>query len=155
ILTEKLARRGQHIAREYSVDLFEIARVGETMERNPPVIPAETSLDEFSARLASGDEAPSRRQAALLTDADGRLAGIIARGDVFRAERTQLGLTVLEAGTADAVTAFPDETLRDAIARMLERDVGRLAVVAREDPRRIVGYLGRADILKVRNRHRE
>jgi hypothetical protein len=27
ILTEKLARRGQHIAREYSVDIFELTRV--------------------------------------------------------------------------------------------------------------------------------
>ncbi|MDE3067341.1 MAG: chloride channel protein [Verrucomicrobiota bacterium] len=33
ILTEKLARRGQHIAREYSVDLFELVRVGEVMDR--------------------------------------------------------------------------------------------------------------------------
>ena len=32
ILTEKLARRGQHIAREYSVDLFELMRVGEVMD---------------------------------------------------------------------------------------------------------------------------
>ena len=37
ILTEKLARRGQHITREYSVDLFEFIRVGEVMDRTPPV----------------------------------------------------------------------------------------------------------------------
>ena len=29
ILTEKIARRGQHITREYSVDPFELARVAE------------------------------------------------------------------------------------------------------------------------------
>ena len=32
ILTEKLARRGQHIAREYSVDILELMRVGDVME---------------------------------------------------------------------------------------------------------------------------
>ncbi len=36
ILTEKLARRGQHIAREYSVDRFEVTRVADVMDRNPP-----------------------------------------------------------------------------------------------------------------------
>ena len=36
ILTEKLARRGQHIAREYSVDLFEMMRVGDVMDRQAP-----------------------------------------------------------------------------------------------------------------------
>lgn len=34
ILTEKLARRGQHIAREYSVDIFELMRVGEVMKES-------------------------------------------------------------------------------------------------------------------------
>ena len=46
--------------------------------------------------------------------------------------------------------AFPDETLHEAIVRMLEQDVGRLPVVSREQPRQIVGYLGRAAILDVR-----
>ena len=42
ILTEKIARRGHHITREYSVDLFTLLRVGEVMDKNPPTIPAET-----------------------------------------------------------------------------------------------------------------
>ena len=33
ILTEKIARRGHHMAREYSVDPFEVHRVGEVMDR--------------------------------------------------------------------------------------------------------------------------
>ena len=44
ILTEKLARRGQHIAREYSVDLFELMRVGDVMDRDCTVLPANTPL---------------------------------------------------------------------------------------------------------------
>ena len=33
ILTEKLARRGQHITREYSIDPFELARVRDVMDQ--------------------------------------------------------------------------------------------------------------------------
>ncbi len=44
ILTEKLARRGQHIAREYSVDVFELVRVADVMDRNPPTIDAATPV---------------------------------------------------------------------------------------------------------------
>jgi chloride channel protein, CIC family len=33
ILTEKLARRGHHITREYSIDLASLARVREIMAR--------------------------------------------------------------------------------------------------------------------------
>ena len=39
ILTEKLARRGQHIAREYSVDVFERLRVGDVMDPHPKAGP--------------------------------------------------------------------------------------------------------------------
>ena len=34
ILTEKIARRGHHLVREYCVDPFEIHRVGEVMDRD-------------------------------------------------------------------------------------------------------------------------
>ena len=44
ILTEKLARRGQHIAREYSVDLFELMRVADVMDRDVSMLPAEHRL---------------------------------------------------------------------------------------------------------------
>ncbi len=61
-------------------------------------------------------------------------------------------LTVFEAGKPEPVVACPDDSLRDALARMLKHNVGRLPVVNRQDPRRPVGYLGRGDILAARSR---
>jgi H+/Cl- antiporter ClcA len=156
ILTEKLARRGQHIAREYSVDVFELRRVGDVMDRTPPVAPAKIALPDLTAQIARGETGLARRQAVLLADDAGRLAGIITRGDIFRAERERgENITALEAGARTPIVAFPDETLQDAIARMLRHDIGRLPVVAREDAGKIVGYLGRADILAARMRHHD
>jgi len=157
ILTEKLARRGQHIAREYSVDIFELGRVADVMERTPPIIPASTRVADLAARIARGDPIVSRRQAVLLADGAGQLAGVVTRGDLLRAqgEEGAENITVLEAGTRELVVTFPDETLRDAVAKMLRHDVGRLPVVARETPGKIVGYLGRADILAARMRHHD
>jgi chloride channel protein, CIC family len=158
ILTEKLARRGQHIAREYSVDLFEMMRVSDVMDRDAPLIPANTPLPRFSARIASGDPLVCTRQGTLLGDEDGHLVGIITRGDVVRSfERSRdETLTVAEAGSKNLIVASPDETLHDAMARMLRHDIGRLPVVERENERKVVGYLGRSSILNARQRyHRE
>jgi len=157
ILTEKLARRGQHIAREYSVDVFELGRVADVMDRTPPLVPASTTVSVLAARIASGDPAVARRQAILITDAQGRLAGIITRGDLLRNQDTRDARTtsVLTAGTTSLVVTHPDETLRDAVGKMLRHNVGRMPVVARDEPHRIVGYLGRADILAARVRHHE
>jgi CIC family chloride channel protein len=157
ILTEKLARRGQHIAREYSVDVFELMRVGEVMDRHPPLVPATMTVAALSDRIARGDPAVAGRQGTLITDASGNLAGIITRGDLMdvlqsgEADRT----TVLEAGSADLVVTHSDATLHDAIALMLKRDIGRLPVVDRDHPTRLVGYLGRADILAAKLRRQE
>jgi H+/Cl- antiporter ClcA/predicted transcriptional regulator len=158
ILTEKLARRGQHIAREYSVDVFALTRVGDVMDTTPPVVPHDTTVAALSDRIGRGDPVVSRRQATLVADADGRLAGIVTRGDVMRAmSNGRAHHTVLDAGASDLVVSFPDETLQDATAKMLKRNIGRLPVVARDNPAKILGYLGRAEILAahLRRAHEE
>jgi H+/Cl- antiporter ClcA/CBS domain-containing protein len=155
ILTEKLARRGQHIAREYSVDLFELMRVGEVMDQNVPTVSASMTIAELSRRIADGDPAFCRRHGLFLVNLQGRLAGVITRGDILRSLREDAtgGRTALEAGRTDLVVTYPDEPIHDALTKMLKRDIGRLPVVDRAFEWRLLGYLGRADILEARSRH--
>jgi CBS domain-containing protein len=84
--------------------------------------------------------------------------GIITRGDVVRAfDRSRDSkTTVLDVGSSNLIVAYEDETLHDAIARMLRHDIGRLPVVERSNAKKVIGYLGRASILSARERyHRE
>ena len=53
ILTEKIARRGQHITREYGIDPFELMRVGEVMVRDVDTLPAAMPVDEAVAFFPS------------------------------------------------------------------------------------------------------
>ena len=154
ILTEKLARRGQHIAREYSVDVFELTRVGDVMDRNPTIVPGDLAVAALSDRIACGDPAVSRRQGMIVADRDGRLLGIVTRGDLMRSlQQDPAGAaTVGEIAHRDVVVTRPDETVGDALTKMLERGIGRLPVVDPADPGRIVGYLGRAEVLATRMR---
>ena len=87
-------------------------------------------------------------------DEKNRLVGIITRGDLLRGlEQDPEGkLTVLEAGTSPAITAYADESLYEAAERMLGHNIGRLPVVERNDGRRVVGYLGRSGVLAARLR---
>src|SRR5689334_4755808 len=113
ILTEKLARRGYHITREYSIDPFELARVGDVMDEEVQTVPAAMKLSELSDRIAQGDPGLSRRQGTLIVDEQNELVGIITRGDIVRALRqNETGeMTVAEAGSAELAVAFPDEPL--------------------------------------------
>jgi CBS domain-containing protein len=157
ILTEKLARRGQHIAREYSVDLLELMRVSEAMDKDAPTIPCGMTVAELSRLIANGDSVISRRQGTLILNKESKLAGIITRGDVLRAlQQNPAGtMTVLEAGKQKPVVAYPDETLQDAAAKMLRHNIGRLPVVSRQETGKVLGYLGRASILSARVRYQQ
>jgi H+/Cl- antiporter ClcA/CBS domain-containing protein len=157
ILTEKVARRGFHVTREYSVDPLAVLRVGEVMDRNPPTVPGQMKVSELTDLIANGHPELSHRQGTLIVDDEGRLAGIITRGDLLRAiEKTPNGRTVLEAGTRHLIVTFADEILHDAVTRMVHHDIGRLPVVRRDNPQKIVGYLGRASIMTARlRRHQE
>jgi H+/Cl- antiporter ClcA/predicted transcriptional regulator len=152
IMTERLARRGRQVNQEYEVDVFQQVAVSRAMDEHPTLIPTATPIGTLAARIARNEPEVVRHQALLLTDERGELAGILTRGDLMRAlQRDPSGkLTVLEAGDATPHVTYPDEMLGDALNRMLQQNCGRLPVVARDNPKKIVGYLGRAAVLQAR-----
>jgi CIC family chloride channel protein len=152
IMTEKLARRGLRVHQDYEADALTQTTVGETMEKDAPVISVNTKVGELAERIARHDPAVVRRQALLILDDADKLVGIITRGDVLRAlDKDSSGaLTVQEAGKTHVVVTYPDELVSEAAAKLLRFDIGRLPVVDRADERKVVGYLGRSAILAAR-----
>jgi H+/Cl- antiporter ClcA len=153
IMTEKLARRGLRIHQDYEADVLGQVAVSETMDRDVPQIPATMMLTELANRIAQHDPAVARHEGMIVVNENGELAGIITRGDVLRAlQDSGETKTVLQAGTSDVVVAYPDETLEEASTKMLTADVGRLPVVDRSAPKKVLGYLGRQNIMAARLR---
>ena len=157
IMTEKLARRGLHIHQEYEADVLQQVRVAETMDKEVPKLPQELKVRELADRIARGDPEVRKHQGMFVMDAAGKLAGVITRGDVLRGlEQDPSGaMTVLDAGTKKVVVTYPDELLHEASIKMLRNDIGRLAVVDRDDPSHVIGYLGRSGIMAARLRRIE
>jgi CIC family chloride channel protein len=154
ILTEKVARRGHHLTREYAVDPFEIHRVGEIMVKTVPSILPSLTVEGLLERVAKGDRWFARRHALPIVDAEGRLVGIITQTDLMRATEGEGNRqrSVLEAGTADPVKVKEDELLRDAVVKMLSNSIGRLPVVSATDPSKLVGYVDRTSVMSARIR---
>jgi H+/Cl- antiporter ClcA len=154
IMTEKQARRGMRIHAEYETDVLQQVTVGEMMDRDLPVIPNDISVGELAERIAKRDPSVTKHQGLFIVDAKGDLEAIITRSDILRAlENDKNGETsVLNAGTRDVLVTYPDEPLHDAAAKMLRRNIGRLPVVERTHLTRVVGYLGRQEIMAARLR---
>ncbi|HWC75080.1 MAG TPA: chloride channel protein [Gemmatimonadales bacterium] len=151
ILTEKIARRGLHISREYIVNPLHLLRVAEVMEKDLPTVPASLPVNGLFQRLADEDPVLARRQEWLVVDDAERLVGLVTRGDLVRALEREDGevASVLDLASKRLVVAHPDELVEEATAKMIAHDIGRLPVVDRADPGRLLGLLGRAGVMAV------
>ena len=157
ILTEKIARRGYHLSREYSTDPLEILFVREVMRTNIAALAPSLPLKD----LAQSMRADHRRSQRLfpVVDREGRLAGVVTRSDLRKFLQAHPGeeevYELADIVRPNPARAFPDEPLRVVVNRMAETGITRLLVVAREDPRKLVGIVSLNDLLKARVRNLE
>jgi H+/Cl- antiporter ClcA len=167
ILTEKVARRGYHISREYSVDPLERSAVGDVMTTNVLTVPAAMPVVEVLKRYFQAG-APHRHQAYPVVDEKGLLLGLITRTNLLedwvgRGLNPDLTSDVAMMNVIIAydliqrtpITAYAWESCRTAAEKMAEAGVGRLLVVADDNPHKMIGIVTRSDLLKPRAREVE
>jgi predicted transcriptional regulator len=81
-----------------------------------------------------------------VVDDIGTLVGVLTRRDILDATRSEF--EVLQGLIKRApIVVFDDNTLRDAADLMVIEHVGRLPVVTRDDPQRVIGIISRSDLL--------
>jgi CIC family chloride channel protein len=157
ILTEKVARRGFHVSREYAVDPLEILFVREVMRTNTVTIAAETPIEALRHALHGS---PERRPQRLypVVDPDRVLVGVVTRKElqmiVDSGAPASVGAFV--AGTVRAPTvAYPDESLRVVVYRMAGTGLTRFPVIERGEQGRLVGMVALTDLLVARTKNLE
>ncbi|PWJ89868.1 H+/Cl- antiporter ClcA [Mesorhizobium loti] len=151
ILTEKIARRGHHLVREYRVDPFALTRVREVMTSKVESVPATMTLHGAAAFLTAPE---TRHPSFPVVDENRHVLGLIDPPAILRWRRagthrtTTLG--VLLAGSK-VTLAYPDEYLEGLSDKLLLANVSHLPVVTREGSQ-LVGYVGWKDLMRVRSR---
>ncbi|HWG71606.1 MAG TPA: chloride channel protein [Steroidobacteraceae bacterium] len=151
ILTEKVARRGYHVMREYIVDPFETMRVADIMAKPVDSLPASTSISDVVAFFTAPD-APKRHKSYPIVDEEGRVLRMITRSDVLHwtmdgwPSGESLGDVVSE---RDLVTGYEDDLVGQLADRMAAADMSRVPILRRSDDA-LVGLVARRDLLRVR-----
>ncbi|MDR9772004.1 chloride channel protein [Rhizobium hidalgonense] len=153
ILTEKIARRGQHITREYGVDPFELSRAREIMIADVDTLPVTMTVGEACDFFASQERT---HRIYPVVDAVGRLAGIVSRADalLWQGEAELAVQTLGENVTDDSVpVGHPDDTVAFIADLMLSTGDGRIPIV---DPAsgKLCGLIARKDLLRLRSSYR-
>jgi chloride channel protein, CIC family len=152
ILTEKVARRGFHVVREYAVEPLEALFVRDVMESDVLTVEADRTVAAVYAVLE--DHASLGRQRLLpIVSPQGSMLGVISWVDIVeRAARGDLEGSVEAMMHREVTVAYPDESLRPVADRMAAHGVHALPVVEREVPDRIVGMVTESDLLLARER---
>ena len=152
ILTEKIARRGRHISREYTVDALEFLQAGQLMTRDPETLPGDMPLDA-AARFFAGK---AIHRSYPVVDEQGRLLGLVSRQEALQWRVAGHGDGRLGESLSDASTdfAFPETPCGEVADMMVESGVGRVPVVD-QTTRKVVGIISRQDLLKVREQHKK
>jgi len=155
ILTEKVARRGFHLSREYAVDPLEILFVRDAMRTNLAAFKSDSTLDEVRATL-NGHHGQRGQFLYPVIDENNQLHGVITRRHLQRilADSDPPSRTLADLAI-DPVVAYPDEPLRVVVYRMAELGLTRFPVVERGDRRKLVGMIGLRDLLAARTRNLE
>jgi chloride channel protein, CIC family len=156
VLTEKIARRGYHLSREYDVDPLEIVFVGEVMTTD--VLELAHDLDAAAAHAVladpAGDYAAWRQQLYPVMGPIG-LVGVVTRGALFEARTARPEAPVSDLVVVDPVMTHADQPLRHVAELMAWHDVTTLPVVDREDTGRVVGIVTLPQLLTGRTRDQQ
>jgi chloride channel protein, CIC family len=150
ILTEKVARRGYQLSREYAVDPLELLTVHEVMTPDVTTVSADTPIDDVLARRSSGE---NKHQGWPVLGADGELVGMVTRAEMLANrlsrpdKQPDLVRSLID---RRPIVAFASESCRAAAERMAENGVGRLPVLSDEPPHKLIGIVTRSDLLKAR-----
>ncbi len=155
ILTEKIARRGYHLTREYSIDPLEILFVREMMRVEVVVLPASMMLDAlFDAPQLRSERFDFGQALFPIVDEDGSIVGVLTRNQLAELQQSDHSpeTTLGEVCEHDVVVAYPDEPLRYVLERMATTGLTRMPVVDPADRTHLVGLISLTDILRARQR---
>ena len=155
ILTEKVARRGFHLTREYATDPLEVLLVREAMRTKLVSLSAEATMEDLRHIQV---RAPAHRRQHLypVVDRERRVTGVITRNELRKLTESPAAEASLAGVLREPVVAYPDQSLRTAVLQMAETGLTRFPVVDR-DNRQLLGMISLDDLLlaRVRNNNEE
>ncbi len=145
VLTEKIARRGLHLTREYSIDPLEGFFARDVIPADTPILAADQPVRQALTT--------ARRHLYPVVDADGRLAGAVTRRELLTAAQADSGTGDLRVGdvmTTNPITVHAQDTLRYVVYLFAEHGITRAPVIDREDDGKVLGVISMRDLLQAR-----
>jgi chloride channel protein, CIC family len=129
---------------DYSFLLLKSLKVKDAMINNVPTVEPQSTVDEVANILMN-----YKIRAAQVVS-DGKLMGIVTQRDLMEAifdKRSNMAVTQIMG--SKLVLTYPEESLCDAMNKMVVSDIDHIPVVEINRPERLVGVLAIEDVTKI------
>jgi H+/Cl- antiporter ClcA/predicted transcriptional regulator len=150
IMTEKIARRGARVVVDYTVDFLDQVLVKECASRQVVALRSDDTVESVRAWLESR-AAGTGHQGWPVLDKHGDLVGVLTRRNIF-SPSTPVDVPLHQIIQRPPAIVYEDNSVREAADHMVSEEVGRLPVVTREAPAKVVGWMTRSDLLSAHKR---
>lgn len=150
VYTFRLLKRGIDIHQLVQASPLKGVTVAQVMTQNYPTVQPTTSVNTLVERLRQ-----TGHHGFPVVDAKGELQGIVTLNDVasrLTDNRNPEEVTVNEISTKSLVVAYPDQSLHEVLVQVGARELGRIPVVERDNPKRLLGVLRRPDVIRAYTR---
>ncbi|MBS1919510.1 MAG: chloride channel protein [Bacteroidetes bacterium] len=152
ILTEKVARRGFHVLREYAVEPLEVLFAEDVMSTDVLTVSTGTNMKDVKEMIQVNRHMRHQRLLPVVTQ-QGNIIGAISWQDILeRSLQEDLKGSVNDFMKKDVVTALPWESLRIIADRMSANNVGVLPVIDSEENGKLCGLITQFELLAARDR---
>jgi chloride channel protein, CIC family len=153
IMTEKIARRGISAPVDYTADFLTQIFVREVASYEVASLRGDQTLAEVRAWIAEGRPATTHHGFPVV-DTELGLVGLVSQRDLLDPSEPSTK-RVRDVVRGPLVVAFEDTTLQEASHLMAREGLGRLPVVNRENPRKVVAILSGSDVRTAMRQHLE
>ena len=144
IYTLKLVRRGVDLRQLNKASPLREVTVEEAMTWDFPTVPPTMLVRDLVVRLRR-----TGHHGFPVVNEKEEFVGVVTIADVEAAltQASPSDLAVRDIVSKSVVVAYPDEYIHDVLVKLGSRDVGRIPVVDRGNPKRLLGVLRRHDVL--------
>jgi coenzyme F420 hydrogenase subunit beta len=126
-------------------DAFARIKIEEIMAKNVKTVPENTTVSQFLDLVAIYHHVGYP-----LVNENNEPVGWITLEEASSVDKTKRNETLVsQIARRKLVIAYPDETALDAFKRMSESETGRVLVVDRADPKKLVGVVTKTDLMQV------
>jgi coenzyme F420 hydrogenase subunit beta len=147
---KQIEERGGHVPAVLlrETDALAGIKIADIMTKNVKAVPKNMTVEQFLDLVAR-----SHHIAHPLMDEHNELVGWVTLEEASKVDKAKRKTTlVTEIARSDVVVAYPDETALDAFKRMSEQEIGRVLVLDRADPTKLVGVVTKTDLMQTLTR---